>query len=238
MMANPSQGSPGGAYVPSPSDALNPLSPGLQLVQSRVSFQFWGSPVYTASDGTYWCPGFDGPTFATSPWDYIKIAIPYGPYSGGVPPDRTPGICKVRLKKEYAVDKKKPLGSHGARITVHGLDIAEIDIEIKVWTPEQLRQLAQLWVTLFPPATKGAPLTFDAQHPTFSVHDVKSIQFISGDGPEVQNDRSGIFKIRALEFLKPQTTNATSTAVQVLGSILDPGGAPTPGSNSANLAPR
>jgi len=205
----------------------------------QSSFRFWGAPVFTANDGTLWCPGFDGATFSTSPWDYITVAVPYGPNVGGSPPDRTPGVCTVDVKKEYAVDKKKPLGSNGAHFTFHGIDAAEVTIDIKIWTPEQLRQLQLMWNSLFPPANKGVPVAFDVGHPIINdQHKVKSIQFISGSGPTIQADRTGIFRIRAVEFQPPTTKSATKTQVQSIGSLLDAPTKTTPGSNTANLAPR
>lgn len=206
---------------------------------AQSSFRFWGAPVYTASNGTLWCPGFDGATFSTSPYDYVTVAVPYGPNVGGAPPNRTPGVCIVDVRKEYAVDKKKPLGSNGARVTFHGIDAAEVNIEIKIWTPEQLRQLELMWSSLFPPANKGVPVAFDVGHPILNdVHGVKSVQFVSGSGPIIQGDRTGIFRIRALEYQPPATTNVTKTQVKSIGSLLDAPTYSTPGSNTANLAPR
>lgn len=235
MSVNQSQNSLTTAYNNSGSNGglINPFLP-----TSQAQFQFWAKPVYQASDGTYWAPGFDGPTFSTNPWDYIKVGTVYGPYTGGAPPDRTPGICRIRLRKEYQVDKKKPIGANGSRNTFHGVDPAEFDIEIEIWTPEQLRQLSTMWAYMFPPAAKGTPIAFDVQHPLFAIHDVKSIQFAAGEGPEIRPDRRGVFRIRAVEFLKPTTANATKTAVQPIGSLYDPATPATPGANPANLAPR
>lgn len=205
---------------------------------SPVSFAFWGSPVLQQSDGTLWCPGFDGPTFADRPWDYVKVATSYGPSVGGVPPDRTPGIARVVPRKEFSADKKKAAGAHGARYTFHGLDPAEFFIELRLWTPEQLRQLQAMWSDLFVPAAKGSPLAFDVTHPAFDIHAIKSVQFAGGEGPEIGPDRVGIFRIRVIEFLPPAKSNATKTNVAPIGSRLDPGANPTPGSNPANLGPQ
>lgn len=208
------------------SSLINPYLP-----QSQVSFQFWQKPVYQNDDGSYWCPGFEGETYATNPWDYIYLGIPSTtPF--------TPGICRVRLRKERSMDKKKPVGSDGARVTFHGVDPAEFDIEIKIWTPEQLRQLANIWPTLFPQAYKGAPPAYDVQHPIFTIHNVKSVQFVGGEGPEIGTDRTATFRMRAIEFLKPSKKSATKTDEKAISSLLDPGAYPTPGSNTSNLGPR
>lgn len=205
----------------------NPPAEKTYLPKSQVSFQFWQKPVYQAPDGTYMCPGVDGPTYAANEWDYIALGNS----------SFTPGICRVTLKKERDKQKKKPVGSDGARITFHGVDPAEFDVELVIWTPEQLRQLAILWPTLFPRANKGAPPVFDVHHPLFSIHDVKSCQFSGASGPDIGPDRKGVFKMQAVEFIKPSKKKATSTGVAPIGSILDAGAYPTPGSNAANTRP-
>jgi hypothetical protein len=208
---------------------------GGQLIQpysnaSQVSFQFWQKPILHASDGTLFCPGFEGLTYAINPWDYIYIGTP------STDP-RTPGVCTVRIRKEREMQKKKPVGSDGSRVTFHGIVAAEFDIEIKVWTPEQLKALAGLWPDLFPPAYKGDPPNYDVQHPLFTIHSVKSAQFVSGDGPNIGPDRTATFHIHAVEYLKPSKKKAVSTSVGPSRSLFDPGAYPTPGSNSANRNP-
>lgn len=208
---------------------INPYLP-----QSQVAFQFWQKPVYTASDGSLWCPGFEGKTYADSPWDYLYIAT-------GSTKTFTPGICRVRSRKERRMDKKKPVGSDGARVTLYGIDAAEFDVEIKIWTPDQLKALATLWPVLFPQFNKGSPPSFEVQHPLFSIHNIKAAQFVGGEGPDIQPDRSGIFRMRAVEFLKPSKKNMTKTesgSVAPLPNLLDPGAYPKPGSNTADLGPR
>jgi hypothetical protein len=195
-----------------------------------TSFQFWRSPVYTASDGQLWCPGIIGETYSSRPWDFIYLGIPSTqPF--------TPGICRVMFDKARDIDKKKAAGNDGARVAIHGVDLAAIDIELLIWTPEQLKALASLWPVLFPPAYKGPPPAYDVQHPAFSIHAVKSVQFIAGGGPQIDQQGRGIFRMRAIEYQKPGKKNAVATAVGSIGSLLDPGAYPTPGQNPPNLGP-
>jgi hypothetical protein len=197
----------------------------------QVSFQFWAKPVLQASDGTYYSPGFDGPTYASSPWDYLYLGVPSTqPF--------TPGLCTVAVNRTRDVDKKKAAGNDGARVTIHGVDAAMVEIAIRIWTPEQLRQLAALWPTLFPNAYKGAPPAYDVQHPMLTYHNIKSLQFIGGEGPDIDERRIGMFRLHAIEFLKPGKTNATKTAVGSIGSLLDPPTYPKPSANTTNLGPR
>ena len=201
-----------------------------QTIQ-QASFQFWAKPVLQQSDGTYFCPGFDGPTYSSNPWDYVYLGIPSTqPF--------TPGLCTVNVNRSRDVDKKKAVGNDGARVTIHGVDPAPVEIMIRIWTPEQLRQLAALWPVLFPQAYKGAPPAYDVQHPMFSYYGIKSVQFIGGSGPMIDEHRVGTFVLSAIEFLKPGKTNVTKTAVGSIGSLLDPGVVQTPGQNPANLGPR
>lgn len=198
---------------------------------NQVSFQFWAKPVLQTSSGVYYCPGFDGETYASNAWDYLYLGIPSTqPF--------TPGLCRVIVNRTRDIDKKKAAGTDGARVTIHGVDAAMVDIEIRVWTPEQLRQLANLWPVLFPNAYNGSPPAYDVQHPQLSYHNIKSLQFIGGSGPVIDERRVGTFHMSAIEFLKPGKKNATKTAVGSIGSLLDDTGYPKPGSNSENLGPR
>lgn len=217
----------------SSSSVQNPYGPN---VSNRVSFQFWRQPVYQRSDGTYWTPGIDGPTYALSPWDRLYVGIP----TSGQP--FTPGICKIVAIRRRDKDIKKGAGADGGRVTFHGVAPAEVDIELRIWTPEQLRQLALLWPTLFPQAYKGTPPAFSVQHPNLvsGLQAINSLQFYELQGPDIDSQGVGRFMIKAIEYLKPGTTNATATATAALPTLYDQGAAPsvpTPGSQAANLAP-
>jgi len=196
----------------------------------QASFVFWRKPIYTREDGALWCPGFEGETYASNPFDFIYL---------GVPSTRpfTPGICRINFDKGRDFDKKKPAGTDGARVTFHGVDVVPIDIELLIWTPEQLKALAALWPVLFPAAFKGSPPAYDVQNPLFAMHDIKAAQFVGGGGPHIDERGIGSFRMRAIEFRKPGKKNATKTEVGAIGSILDPGAYPLPSTNTQNLGP-
>lgn len=202
-------------------------------ISNRVAFQFWRSPVIQASDGTYQCPGFDGPTYASNPWDFVYIGTTLSN-------PNTPGLCKVEIKRERERHNKKAAGADGTRVTFNGLVAAEVVIEFLIWTPEQLRQLAALWPLLFPEAYKGAPPAYDVAHPLFTIHKIKALQFHGGAGPVIDAQARGVFTMKAVEYLPPKTINTTKTATQALDSTLGSGAVayPTPDQNTANLAPR
>lgn len=211
----------------------NPYGPS---VATRVNFAFWRQPVYQLSDGTYFTPGCDGATYATSAWDKVYIGLP----TSGQP--YTPGIAKVRVEKFRDVDKKKSAGSDGARITIHGVEPAQVEIELMIWTPEQFRQLTTLWSALFPAAYKGAPPAYSVQHPAFTsgLYSISTLQFVKLEGPDISPDGRALFRLKAWEFLKPGTQSATVTAAAPLPTLYDQTNSSTvasPGSNSANKGP-
>src|SRR4029077_9214680 len=94
-----------------------------------------------------------------------------------------PGLCTVHCTKEYASDKKKPVGSNGARVTIHGIDAADIEIEVMICTPERLRQLRAICAVLFP-GKKGSQQARYVSRPTFTMHGVKSMIPLRGRGPD------------------------------------------------------
>jgi hypothetical protein len=122
-----------------------------------VPSKFWGAPVLANDDGTVWCPGYSGDTYSKRLWSYVTIAVPYNAPS--LP--QTPGICEVTCVKMRDVDKKKKKGSDGARITLAGLEPAEVDLKNKIWTPQQLVELDILRDIIFPGPQKVTTTTQD-----------------------------------------------------------------------------
>jgi hypothetical protein len=206
---------------------------------TQVSFDFWAKPVFQNSDGTYWTPGCDGATYMSNPDSIITIGGGSVPSVAAGQVFALPGLCTVHCHTEYAVDKKKPIGSNGERVTLHGVNATDIDIEVMIWTPEQLRQLRNIVNIIFP-GNKGNQQARDVSHPTFTTHGVKSMIVLGIDGPNkgpVVNSR--VFNIRGISFAKPNTTNVTTTPVgaKPLATVYDPTNYPTPGSNSAHTGP-
>lgn len=205
---------------------------------SAEAFDFWCAPVFKASDGTLYCPGFTGDVYAKNPWDVVTI-------QGTT---KTPGLCEVKVNKGRDLDKKKASGSDGARVTFHGIDPAQVELEITIWTPEQLKKLEELWKQIFPQSNKRPkgtspnepwPPAFDVEHPALKRHAVKSLVFIKGEGPDPGRfPKSRSFRISAIEFLPPKKSKA-STPVKSKGSTLDPKTSdyPTPGANKKNTGP-
>ncbi len=201
------------------------------------AFEFWGAPVYETSNGELACPGFTGATYAANPWDTVKLA--------GKP---LPGICEIEIKKNRDVDKKKAAGSDGARITLHGMEPGAATIKVTIWTPEQLRVFQSMWTEFFPgdnkrppkyPKGKPYPPALDISHPACNMHNVRSVVIVGGDGPTPGSvPKTRVFTIHALEYLAPGKESATSSPVQPIGSIYEPGPQPLASSYPANVSPK
>lgn len=197
-----------------------------------ASFNFWSQPVYKRANGTLYTPGIDGNTYADNPWDYVYLGVP-------LTQPNTPGLCDLVIDKGRQIDKKKSGGTDGARVTYHGMTLGMVTLKIRIWTPDQLQALSNLWTILFPPAYKGVPPAFDAQHPALSYNGIKSLQFYKGSGPLIDGRGIGTFTMEAVEFLKPGKKNATKTNEGSKGSLFDVGAQdyPTPGSDPKNTGP-
>lgn len=161
-----------------------------------ITTDFWWPYVYEDDNGDWFAPGFVGNTYSKHPWDAVFLTIPF---SGSEQP-YTPGICEVVAEKERTVDKKKPKGSDGARITVHGIELAEGEIKITIWTPQQYRILAAMWPVLFP-----GPQKFTTTK-TVAVGDPVTRSEFHGSG-----DSSGNVEGQHLTIPQTQQTKRIST---------------------------
>lgn len=204
---------------------------------AAVASDFWGSPVLRdSSTGELYCPGFVGDTYSKYPWD---VAL----FQGIV---KTPGVCEVKVAKAQDADVKKSAGADGARVTTHGVRPAEIDVAVKLWTPEQWERMKELWQLIMPRAGKDKGKAVDVFHPVLDAHGIKSIIVIRGEGPSpASNPRAKVFTIHGLEYVAPSKKTATTTPVESIGSRLDPGREsngqvsprPLPGAAGRNTSP-
>lgn len=86
---------------------------------------------------------------------------------------------------------------------------------------------------------KDVTVPFDVIHPTFTIHKIKSVIFVGGEGPtEGRVKGEKIFTMKWVEFFLPTSANATNspdaskTSVQPEGNIYD-----APGSRAENTGP-
>ncbi len=205
---------------------------------------FWGAPVLVDDQGHPYCPGYIGNTFTDNPWDTVKIAIP-APFLTGdllsLNVDRTPGICDVSVRRGRDIDRKKSAGSDGERLTFKGINNADVEIAITIWTPEQLDVLRALWAVLQPPAGKGVPAAFDVRHPQFELNNIKSLCFIDSMGlTEGRASKVKVFTIRAVEYFPPGTKNTVKSIEKSYAprdNTLE-SSHPKPGANPENQGPK
>lgn len=229
---------------------------GGRLVQPYQNIQavpskFWGAPVLRAQGdqestgikaGELYCPGFIGPTFTQNAWDTVQIKIP-APFMTGVlqqwNADRLPGTSLVSVKKGRQLDRKKSSGSDGQRLTFTGINNADVEIQVTIWTPQQLEILLALWRVIQPQVGKGAPSAFDCYHPNLETSGVKSLVFVDSVGFADAPGRSKTFRIAAVEYFPPGNKRVTSTANKSYsrGSVLDEGAYRPPGKNPSNVGP-
>jgi hypothetical protein len=204
---------------------------------------FWGSRVLVDANGHPYCPGFIGNTFTNNQWDTVKIAIPTPFLTGTLQQlnvDRTPGICDVVVKRGRDIDRKKSAGSDGQRLTFKGINNADIEIAITIWTPEQLDVLAALWNVLQPKVGKGEPVAFDVSHPQFEINSIKSLCFIDSVGmTEGRTSKAKVFTIRAVEYFPPGTKKTVTSIkkAEARDSVLQKN-FPKPGDNAENQGPK
>lgn len=217
--------------TPFTSDASTPV-PGI----------FWG-PVFVDDKGHPYSPGYIGNTFSKNAWDAVQIAIPL-PFMTGVLQqlnvDRTPGLCEVDVRRGRDIDRKKSAGSDGQRLTFKGINNADVDIRITIWTPEQLDVLSALWNVLQPKAGKGTPSAFDVKHPQFEINGVKSLCFVDSIGmTDGHTSKTKIFTIKAIEYFPPGSKSAVTTLkkAEARSNVLQ-SQYPKPGENPENLGPK
>jgi hypothetical protein len=208
-------------------------APKLPIVRVANS-DFWGAPVYE-TDGGLWCPGFEGKTFADNPWDLVKLSFSAAdrakhPDATGLGSTFTPGICRVTVSKGRTVDKKKSSGTDGDTLTISGINSAEGEIQVMLWTPEQWEWWKHIWPIMSPPQgkhpTDGTTVkttvgkgtakifvqAYDVQHPKFAMHGIKSVVFLHGNGPDdgwVTGAK--FFTAKWVEYIEPIKTTVTRT---------------------------
>lgn len=197
---------------------------------------FWGAPVLRRSDGELYCPGFSGETYSRNQWDYVG----FGPIL------ISPGLADVKVVKSQESDIKQAAGRDGATVTTHGVRPAEITVTLRIWTPQQLEEMYDLWAVIMPKANKNTATAFDVSHPVFTLHDIKSMIVLRGEGPvDGPAPKVKLFTITGIEFVaRPKAQrSATKTLAKAEPSTLDPNAtvaasAPaTPGTNRRNTGP-
>jgi hypothetical protein len=141
-----------------------------------------------------------------SEWDTVKI--------GG---NQAPGIAEVTASSSRSVDEKKPIGTHGARVTALGYTPAKIDIRIYVWTPAQLDALDKFLAALWPTVAKkvnDSTKGLDISHPALNTHmHIKSVVITDISALQPGNaPGQKMVALKAIELFPPDNRkNGTKT---------------------------
>ncbi len=186
---------------------------------SIVPSDFWGAPVIKRQDGSKYCPGFVGETFSKNMWDLVLF--------GGIL--KTPGIAEVKVAKSQDADVKEAKGKDGAKITAYGIRPAQITINIKIWTPDQLDELRGLWQQIMPRANQSKdqrPSVLDIYHPNLKVMEIKQAIVLRGEGMAAGSEsKTKVFQIDCLEYIPPSSkgVNKPAKPVPPKPSYLDKG---------------
>jgi hypothetical protein len=125
---------------------------------------------------------------------------------------RIPGVVTVKVSRKVKIDKKSPKGKNKAVITKQGVEAAEVDITIRLLSPEDFEEMKALMPLLEPVADKkitGNDDALDIAHWATWMRNVEAIIIEDTDGPELKD---GIFElhIKAVEFERPKTASGTT----------------------------
>lgn len=214
-----------------------------------VAFDFWGAPILQNPDGTLFCPGFymqgdvygqTANAYSANAYDTVLIGVQQ-PFAQPNRKPQTPGIATVTVtSKGRQIDMHKSAGGDGERAIWHGLMCGRVQIAIKIWTPEQLKQLRLLWADISPLADKKDPLAFSCTHPVLKDYGITALQFEKMEGPvDGPQPRSKIYTLHSVEFLPPGNKDRTKHDEKPLPTKFDANkNAPsTPGKDPKNTGP-
>lgn len=124
-----------------------------------------------------------------------------------------PGIASVEIDRAQKWDTKKAQGSHGAEREFKGTDLANVKIELRLWTTEHFAAVEAngLLADIEPDPGKKKQDAVSIQHAVAAFRKVSAVTIDKVNGPKVSNG-VGVITIDATEYRKPDTNNATGTA--------------------------
>lgn len=166
------------------------------------SIPFWDDyRVFAETNGIVTSSNFEGPTFSANQWDVVIL-------DG----KKLPGICKAHGQPTLGIDKKGSKGRDGLVFTVNGYVPGPIEIESKIWTPDQWLKwqeiIPSIWRRPTTGSVKGSALAISIYYPSFDFAGITQV-IIVGLAPPEKGDipQSMIIKLKALEYLPPGAVN-------------------------------
>lgn len=100
---------------------------------------------------------------------------------------RVPGLVQVKFKRAHRVDKKAAGGADNQTITSLGYNGAEVNIELRLWTPQQLVDYQNFTIPSIQPAPGKAnarPKSVKVAYPSLAMYGVRSLFVTEIAGPE------------------------------------------------------
>ncbi len=203
-----------------------PLGSSMEAADQGGQVPFWDNP-------SPWVNWANEAAIVSNAWNTVY----FGSYA-----TPSPGIANVFMRKRLRLDKKQPAGSRGQTQTVQGIDNAEIDIEIQMWTFAHWQRWLALLSVLLPVhqvtstnaktgfvTAVGGPVPIKVSHPAFAGQGIDTL-FIMQIGTPVNHQCIGVkyVTIRALEFLPVTPMAVTTPTVNVHADISSAGQQPQP----------
>jgi hypothetical protein len=196
-----------------------------------------GAPLWGLNDQGF--SSNEGPLFATDPWDTFWLGT-----------RQLPGVCDVKPGSvaRLQIDRKKPKGSDGARLTITGYDPREFQVTCEICTVDQwneLQDIVDVYWTIPGKTRNTAQVAISVYHPNLQWLKIYSA-VLAGITPLVPGSIEGA-KMTTLTFQenfapKPKNVTASAGPSSVAeDKRLPPSTAPQnqtpapPSSNSANL---
>lgn len=133
---------------------------------------------------------------------------------------RVPGLCHVTFKRAHRVDKRAASGTDNPTVTSLGYDGAEVIIEIRLWTPQQLIDYQAITIPSVQPAPGKAgarPKSVKVSYPSLSMYGVKSLFVTEIAGPEPTSTH-GVWKV-VLTATQTEPMNPAGSVTQKGGGV-------------------
>lgn len=140
-----------------------------------------------------------------SRWDWEVI------YMAG---RRVPGLCEVEFKREHRIDKRAANGVDYQSITSLGYNGADVQIKIRMWTPQQWIDFQAITVPSIQPRPgkpNARPKAVKTEHPALAVWGTKSLFVTHVGGPKPTNIPQAREILITCSDVAPQVQVGTAT---------------------------
>lgn len=164
-------------------------------------------PVYTVAEPPFWDQEettedliIERSQTPSAAWDTVVL--------GG----RTlPGLCSVKGKKAGRIDKKQTPGKTGVVITHLGYEPAQVDIEMRIWTPRHWADWMGMIADFQPKAKRGPPAAFSVVYPSLNVYGIVQLYIVAIGLPRDIHPRGTKQIDLTCQEWNPESIDATNT---------------------------